>query len=198
MATYNTSPAPQTINFDSLEWQDFDSVAAASIPVNTAISTIQAILPLATACKIYTVAVGYLGTVTATLSMQILTGNGNGASYSVGTADTVAPAATSLWAAPVVIPPGLAGTNMLFIPDNYDVIYQSSTWQPTSVYTNAPATVNQGPLLTLRFITNGTGTLTTGPIKVVLGMKPYNNHQDATMLPSPSGFYGFDPTSFLP
>ena len=184
MATYNTSQATNTLQFDSAAPFAFDGVA--SVGNNVALSTVQAVLPLPFDCKIYHVSVAYAGTKTGTVQLQIVTGTGSGSGATVGTADTAAPANTILFAtAPTIT--AAAGITQCFYPDVFDVIYQG-----------ANASLSIAPsCLTLRFITsNGGSDGISSLTKVTLGLKPVNSHTAATYDTTPAGNYTFDPSVF--
>lgn len=182
MATYNTSQANQTLQFDSLSALSFDVVSGLSS--NVAVSTVQAILPLPFDVRVYHVSVAYTGTLAGVVQIQIGTGSGNLSGATVGTADTNAPANTIMFAtAPTIT--AAAGITQTFYPDVFDVNYQGS---------NASLAI-AAPALTLRFVTNGSGAI-SGLTKITLGVKAINTHQNADYAPTPLGNYSFDPSVF--
>lgn len=182
MATYKTSQANNTVEYDSASILTFDGISALGDSV--AVSTVQDVLPLPFACKIYHVSVAYTGTLTGTIQLQIVTGAGDASGATVGTSDTIAPANTILFAtAPTIT--AAAGITQTFYPDVFDAIYAGSN---TALGVASPA-------LTLRFITSDTdGDGISGITKVTLGIKPVNIYETADYAPTPAGYYGFDPS----
>jgi hypothetical protein len=176
--TYNKSHNQRSLTFDALSTQDFDTVA--SVPNSQAITTVAAILPIPCDIKIVRVSVAYTA-LTGAPQMQLIVGTG--AAGSVGQTDTVAPAGTIVFAAPQVLT-AAAGTIQTFYPANFDVIYASSN----------PSIPVVSPALTVRFITGASDSLTN--VKVVLGLKAYDQHFAATMAPTPAGNYAFDSSTF--
>lgn len=180
MPTYQKSHNQRSVTFDAGSALSFDVVA--SVAINAAVGTVQAILPLPADFKVFHVGVAYTGTA-ATAQIQIGTGTGNLSGATVGTTDVNAPANTVLFATPPTLS-AAAGTTQMFIPDVPDCIYAGSN---SFIGVASPA-------LTLRAITNGTGTIAN--LKVTLFGKFVDQHQAATMEPTPAGNYGYDPSTF--
>lgn len=176
MPTYKSENHLRSISMDAGGYQDFDNVA--SVGAGVANTTVQARLVIPQRCKIFKVAVNFsaIGTGGAHKFNIVV---GTGAEGSVGVVDTVSPAGTVVFSSDLALS-GSADVPTVFNVDNtnggvFDALYET------------------GSLLTLRCVTPATtGSLTN--LKVALFLKPVNAHAEATMIPTPDGNYGFDPS----
>lgn len=178
MPTYGKSHDQRSLQFDSAGQVAFDTVG--SVSASTAVTTVQALLPLALDTKVMHVAVAATA-ISGSPAIQIVYGTGTPGT--VGATDTPAVAGTTVFTAPVSVTVA-AGVTQVIYPPVYDTVYQGSN--PSAGVTGLP--------LTLRVVT-GSGD-TASNLKVMIGGKPVDSGATTTELPSPDGNYGFDMSTF--
>jgi hypothetical protein len=179
MATYGKSHTNKSVVFDGIIQVSFDNLATLAASSTVAmVSTIP--LPMAQDFKVEHVAVTATA-ISGSPAYQIVVGTG--AAGSPGTTDTAAIAGTTVFAAPISVSVA-AGVSQTNYPSNMDVIYPAS--RPNSGVVAYP--------LTLRVV-SGAGD-TASNLKVTLAGKCIDPSPYATMLPSPDGTTGLDPSDF--
>ncbi len=178
MATYDKSHNQRSLEFDGIIQIPFDVVGTVS--ASTAVTGIQALLPLAADFKVMHVS-ATTSAISGSPAIQIVSGVGTPGT--VGTVDTFAIAGTTVFTAPVSVT-AAAGTTQTYLPPVYDTVYQGSN----------PSIPVVAPALSLRIVT-GAGD-TASNLKVVVSGKCVDSYPAVTMDPSPSGNTGFDPSTF--
>jgi hypothetical protein len=178
MPTYNKAHDKNSVQFDACIQVAFDNLATVAASSTVAmVSTIP--MPLAQDFKVEHVAVTTTA-ISGSPAYQIVVGTG--AAGSPGSTDLNAIAGTTVFAAPISIA-SAAGVCQTDYPANWDVIYPAA--RPKSGVAGLP--------LTLRVVT-GSGD-TASNLKVVLSGKLIDPSPEATMLPTPAGNTGYDPST---
>ena len=183
MPIYSNSQGNQSLDFSGVGRIDFAPIS--NLGNNVAISTIQDVVAPGADCKVVRVEVAYTGTLSGTVSFNVITGAGNGSTLTVGTVDTNSPTATAVFAANQTIAGSLAGQTTSYYPTVWDAIYPA----------NNPSIPITGYPFTLRFVTNGSGAI-SGITRVTLVVQYLNQHGHETGMPTPLGNYYYDPSTF--